>query len=385
MKVYSFGSLENGRKAGLYILKNSNGMSAEVTDYGAALVRLIVPDKDGTKRDVVLGYDDVAGYEKGHGSLGATVGRVANRIGNASFRLNGKEYKLTANNGTNCLHGGRDPYNKRMWDAAIPFGKISSGSVAAKVNAVESMNDGLPAYVQSDLNGDSIKFCLDSPDGDQGFPGNLHIEVTYTLTNNNELHIEYRAVSDADTALNLTNHSYFNLNGHNSKSVLDHVCSIKAEYFTPSDEILLPTGDLQSVLETPMDFRIGKEFSKDMDVQYNQLRFAGGYDHNYAIDGWDEPAGEGEKGFCKYREAAVLKSEESGIKMTVLTDLPGMQLYTSNGLNNEKGKGGVVYIKQCAACFETQFWPDSINKEHFPGGVLKAGEEFYSKTTYRFE
>lgn len=385
MKIYGFGNLADGRKAGLYILKNANGMTAAVTDFGATLVRLEVPDNNGRIKDVVLGHDDVTGYENGHGSIGATVGRYANRIGNAGFVLDGTEYKLTANNGTNCLHGGRDPYSKRLWNAVIPFGKISSGSVAAKMNAIESMNDGQPAYVQENIDGDTMTFSLDSPDGDQGFPGNVHIEVTYTLTNNNELHIDYKAVSDKDTALNLTNHSYFNLNGHNCRTVLDQICKIKAKKFTPSDESLLPTGEVRDVAGTPMDFRISKALGRDINEEYDPLLFAGGYDHNYVTDGWDEPVPEGEKGFCPYREVASLRSEESGITMVVLTDLPGMQLYTACGMDGEMGKDRVLYGKYGSVCFETQFWPDAINKEDFPGGVLKAGEEFCSRTTYRFE
>ena len=385
MRINDFGSLSDGRKAGLYILKNSNGMTVSVTDYGATLVSIKLLDKDGNVRDVVLGHDDVAGYEKGDGFIGASVGRFANRIGNASFSLNGETYELTANDGTNSLHGGRDPYSFRLWQAVIPFGKISSGSVAAKVNATESMNDGQPAYVQMDQNGDTVTFALDSPDGDQGYPGNLHVEVTYTLTNNNELHIDYRAKSDKDTALNLTNHSYFNLSGHDSGSVLEQVCEIEASKFTPNDAGLLPTGELRDVEGTPMDFRSPKAFGRDINDDYEQLKLAGGYDHNFIIDGWDEVPGENEKGFCNYRKAAVLRSEESGISMTVMTDLPGMQLYTACALGRDLGKDGAVYGKYNGVCFETQFWPDAVNKEHFPGGVIKAGEEYYSRTSFCFE
>jgi len=382
MKVYGFGTLEDGRKAGLYILRNSNGLSAEVTDYGATLVSLIVPDKCGMVRDVVLGYDDVSGYESGQSCFGATVGRFANRIGNAGFTLNGKEYQLTANDGANCLHGGRDPYNKRLWEAVIPFGKISSGNVAAKVNAVESMNDGTPSYVQSDISGERITFCLESPDGDQGFPGNLNISVTYTLTNDNELHIDYEAVCDQDTPLNLTNHSYFNMDGHESSSVLGQECMLRAEKFTLTDSGLIPTGDLADVAGTPMDFRTPKRLGLEINDNYEPLMVAGGYDHNFAIDGWDAP--DNSDGMRSYREAASLYSEESGIRMTVLTDLPGMQLYTANGLKDEHGKRGTLYGRNSAACFETQFWPDSVNKDNFPGCIMRAGEVFRSRTTYKF-
>ncbi len=414
MITRSFGKLEDGRSAGLYILHNNKGMEAHVTDYGAALVRLIVPDKDGNKRDVVLGYDDAAAYEKGGNSFGGTVGRVANRISNASFDLNGRHYILTANDGPNCLHGGRDPFVHRLWSAVIPFGTISTADLSA--SATESMNDWSKVPLgrntsrfnpvtdaqlyggadQSNLDsddpdklpevGDSVKFMLDSPDGDQGFPGSLHIEVTYTLTNKSELHLDYNVtrtygelgadVADSPQAvpLNLTNHSYFNLNGHNSGTVLTHEVQIDADWFTESDRKLIPTGALLEVSRTPMDFRTAKTLGQDIGADYEPLKFAGGYDHNYVLSS-DK---------TDYREVGFMYSKDSGIKMTILTDLPGMQLYTSNFLDGEPGKDGAVYAKRSAACFETQFWPDTINKPHFPGGMVSREEPFISRTTYRF-
>ena len=372
MKVRGFGKLSDGRSAGLYVLKNSCGMEVSVTDYGAAIASIIVPGKNDIGIDVVLGYGDAASYEAGGSQFGATVGRIANRVGDACFTLNGETYEMTANNGSNALHGGRDFYNKRLWETKIPFASMSSGDVAAKVIAKESMNDWHQAYIQDDIKGDTVTFCLDSPDGDQGMPGNLHIEVTYMLTNDNELHIDYAARCDRDTPVNLTNHSYFNLNGHGSETVLNHICRIDADRFTPCDEGLLPTGEVRSVSGTPMDFRIAKPLGADIRKDYEQLKLAGGYDHNYVLNG------------SGYREAATLYSESSGIHMSVLTDMPGMQLYTANGLGPEQGKGGALYSVNSAVCFETQFWPDSINKENFPDSVLKAGERFTSRTTYRF-
>ena len=411
MIIRSFGKLSDGRAAGLYILRNKHGMEAHVTDIGAALVRLIVPDKDGNKRDVVLGYDDAAAYEQGGCSFGGTVGRVANRISNAAFDLNGRHYILTANDGPNCLHGGRDPYVHRLWSPVISFGKVSTGDIA--LSATESMNDWSQVPLgrntsrfnavtddqiagTDDFNdlskippvGDSITFALDSPDGDQGFPGDLHIEVTYTLTNRDELHLDYKAVltrgepgvGPADTAapfavpLNLTNHSYFNLNGHDSGTVLTHKVWIDADWFTESDRRLIPTGALLEVGRTPMDFRKAKALAEDIGADYEPLKFAGGYDHNYVLSS-DK---------TEYRKVAYMYSEDSGIKMTVLTDLPGMQLYTSNFLDNEPGKDGAVYAKRGAACFETQFWPDTINKSHFPGGMVAEDAPFTSRTTYKF-
>ena len=219
-------------------------------------------------------------------------------------------------------------------------------------------------------------FTLDSPDGDQGFPGDIHIELTYTLTDANELHLDYRAVltEGKATPLNLTNHSYFNLNGHDSGTVLTQEVWIDAEYFTEADRRSIPTGTLLEVKWTPMDFRKPKALGSDIEADYEQLKFGGGYDHNFVL-------GEGQG---EYREVASMYSADSGIKMTVSTDLPGVQLYTANGLDNEMGKDDTVYGRRSAACFETQFWPDTINKENFPGGILREGEEFESRTTYTF-
>lgn len=373
MKMRGFGKLKDGRSAGLYILRNTRGMEASITDYGATLVSLVVPDKNDERIDVVLGYGDVLGYENGQNTYGATVGRFANRIGGAQFTLDGKTYKLAANNGTNSLHGGRDFYNKRLWEAMIPFTSISSKDVAAKANAIESMNDGGPAYVQDDMKGDTVTFSLYSPDGDQGYPGDLHIEVTYTLTNDCELHIDYSAWSDTKTPLNLTNHSYFNLAGHDSDvSIEEHLLKLRAAYYTPNDETNLPTGEIAPVKGTPFDFTSAKPIGMDINNNDDQLKLCNGYDHNFCLDG------EG------YRPVAEMCSETSGVRMVVLTDLPGLQLYSGNGISEEIGKCWYVYKKRMGVCLETQFWPDAVNKENFPGGILKAGEKFTSRTTYKF-
>ncbi len=369
MKVQNFGKLRDGRRAGLYILTNTSGTEVTVTDYGATLVSVVLPDRNGKLRDIVLGHDKVSDYEVGHGSIGATVGRVANRIGNASFELNGKTYELTNNDGPNTLHGGTDSYSKRLWQTKLPFSKISTLDVALEFR--ESMNDGGSAQWSGNLNGDSVTFVLDSPDGDQRFPGDLNISVTYTLTECNELRIEYKAVSNQDTPVNLTNHSYFNLNGDASGSVLNQECMVRACSFTPCDMYTLTTGEIRSVEGTPMDFRESKRLGQDIAADDEQLRFGNGYDHNFVLDG---------KGI-----AATLYSQDSGIKMTVETDMPGMQLYTGNYLDDPTGKRGAVYEKYSGVCFETQFWPDSVNKDNFPGGILKADEEFTSCTTYKFE
>ncbi|MBQ9157277.1 MAG: galactose mutarotase [Eubacterium sp.] len=344
----SFGKIADGREAGLFRISAGRDLTAWVTDYGAALVRLIFKDKDGVYRDLVLGYDDAASYERGTESFGGTVGRVANRIGQGRFSLGGRTWQLTTNNGPNTLHGGRDFYVHRLWE-------------------LDSESDS------------SVSFRLDSPDGDQGFPGNVCIKLTYRVTEDDQLLIEYHAQSDADTPINLTNHSYFNLGGHDSGSVLDQIVSIQADSMTETDHNSLPTGELLDLEGTPMDFRQPKALGRDIREDYEPLHIGNGYDHNYVIGGYD-CSGENNV----YREAASLYCKSTGIKMKVCTDLPGLQLYTANYVNEEPGKGGVVYQSRAAVCFETQFFPDAINHENFPGGLLKAGEEFVTRTGYRF-
>jgi aldose 1-epimerase len=378
MKSIKFGKLGDGRSAGLYILESSDGMRAAVTDYGAALVSLAVPDGKGRLRDVVLGHDDASGYESGSGHIGASVGRFANRIAGAGFELNGHKYELTANNGANCLHGGRDFFKNRLWGVKIDFTSVRSGDIMAAY-ASESISDKDPSRGLKGLHDDSITFCLDSPDGDQGFPGNMHIEVTYSLPGNGKLRIDYRAVSDADTPVSFTNHSYFNLNGHDSGTVMGHVARINAEYYTPVDAGLIPLEEPAPVAGTPFDFREDKMLGRDINADNEQIAFGGGYDHNFVI-------GE-EVGERTIQEAGILYSEDSGICMTVLTDMPGMQVYTANGLKEEPGKDGAVYGRRSAVCLETQFRPNAINStdpDIRKGCILKAGEEFISSTIYRF-
>lgn len=330
-----------GKKVTFYSLKNQKGMEIVVSDFGATLVKVLVPDKDGNLQDVVLGYDTVEGYEQGGVHFGATVGRVANRIGGASFELDGKEYQLTKNDNQNTLHGGVDYYNKRVWKT-------------------EQEDDT------------KVVFSLLSPDGDQGFPGNLRVQVSYELTDEQELKIHYDAVSDQDTIVNLTNHSYFNLSGHNGGSVLDQEVRICADAFTEADAESIPTGKIVPVEGTPMDFREKKTIGRDIEEPYEALIFGKGYDHNWVLDG---------KGF---RMVASMESRQTGIAMEVYTDLPGMQFYTGNFLENEKGKEGAVYGKRSGACFETQYFPDAIHKENFEGPVLKSGERYETTTVYKF-
>ena len=337
-----FGTTAKGERAALYTMKNQNGMEIAVTDYGAILVKVLVPDKDGKLKDVVLGYDDVRGYECGTLYFGATVGRVANRIGGGEFELNGKTYTLTKNDNQNTLHGGTDYYDKRMWK-------------------VEEADDS------------HISLGLHSSDGDQGFPGEVDIHVTYTLTRDNEVKIHYYAVPGKDTLLNLTNHSYFNLSGHDSGPVLDQEVMICADAFTRADEESVPTGELVPVEGTPMDFRMAKPIGREIQADYVALDFGQGYDHNWVIGG---------KG---YRQAASMYSGQSGIEMKVFTDLPGMQFYTGNFIERENGKGGVIYRRRQGACFETQYFPDAVHKEQFEGPVIKAQEAYDTTTVYQFQ
>lgn len=340
MKTCEFGNTKAG-VATLYQMKNKNGCELAVTDFGATLVRLIVPDKSGKAQDVVLGYDSAKIYEERSASFGATVGRVANRIGKAEFELNGKTYKLTANDNGNSLHGGCDFYNQRMWKVA-------------------------------EQTENSVTFFLESKDMDQGYPGNVKIYVTYELSEENEVKIHYHAESDADTLLNLTNHSYFNLSGHASGSVLDHEVEILADAFTRADAESIPTGEIVPVKGTPMDFLSYKTIGKEIEADYEALNFGLGYDHNWVING------EG------MRKAAAMRSPETGIVMEVYTDLPGMQFYTGNFLVEEPGKEGAVYKKRAGACFETQYFPDAVHKENFEGPVVKEGEAYDTTTIYRF-
>lgn len=336
-----FGTTSKGENASLYTMKNKNGMTAAVSDYGAVLVKVLVPDRDGNMQDVVLGYDDVGGYESGTLYFGATVGRVANRIGGGAFELNGKTYALTQNDGWNTLHGGKDYYDKRMWE-------------------VREADDS------------HVTLMLHSPDGDQGFPGEVEILVTYTLTDENEIKICYHAVPAEDTLMNLTNHSYFNLSGHASGLVLDQEVMICADAYTEADAQSIPTGRVIPVQDTPMDFRERKPIGQEIGADYQALVFGQGYDHNWVLNG------------SGYRQAAAMYSAQTGIEMKVYTDLPGMQFYTSNFIVQENGKEGEVYRKRQAACFESQYFPDAVHKEQFEGPVVRAGESYDTVTVYQF-
>ena len=339
--VRDFGVTEDGQKAKIYLLENKNGMQISVSDYGATIVQVIVPDRNGEKVDVVLGYSDVMGYEAGGVFFGAPVGRIANRIGNAEFKLNGVSYPLAANDSKNNLHSGPDFYSKRMWNVDL---------------ADEA----------------KIEFSLYSPDGDQGYPGAAAIKISYMLTEDNELNIHYYAKPEKDTIINMTNHSYFNLSGHSSGTILDQSVWLDAEEFTRADEEAIPTGEILNVSGTPMDFTTLKTVGRDIDADYEALRFGGGYDHNYVLSG------------NGYRKVGEMHSAKTGIGMDIYTDLPGMQLYSGNFIIEEAGKDGAVYRKRSGICFETQYFPDAVHQESFKGPVVRKGEIYESTTAYRF-
>ena len=343
VRVETFGSTSKKEEAVLYTLTNENGMSASITNYGAALVKLNVPDKEGKLRDVVLGYDDVTGYEKVGGSFGAPVGRNANRIGGAVITIQDKTYELEKNDNGNNLHSGTNYYNKRIWN------------VGEKTDS-------------------KIEFVLHSPDGDQGYPGTLDMHVTYELTEDNELRLIYDAVPDQDTIINMTNHSYFNLDGHDSGNVLKELVTLDADYFTRADAQSIPTGELVDVTGTPMDFRMPRALGEAIDADYEAVRLGKGYDHNWVL-----------KNNGKFDKVAQAVSEKSGIVMEVWTDLPGMQMYTANFLDNEHGKNGAVYGIRDAVCFETQYFPDAVHHENFASPICKKGMPYHTVTSYKFE
>ena len=343
MKQRSFGTGKNGEAATLYTFENKNGMVMEVSDFGATLYSLIVPDKENNPCDVVLGYDNPDGYMGPSGTgFGATIGRNGNRIGKARFVLNGKTYELDKNNNGNNLHSGLDYYHHRMW-------------------AVKETTEN------------SITFSLHSPDGDQGYPGTFDVDVTYTLTEDNALQIDYYGVPQADTIVNMTNHSYFNLNGHASGSIVEQEVWVDADAFTATDSELIPTGEIVPVEGTPMDFRTKKKIGRDIGENYEALVFGGGYDHNWCLN---------TNG--KFAKVIEMSSDVSGITMEVYTDLPGVQIYSGNYLSEEKGKDGIVYHQRQGICFETQHYPDAINHDNFPSPVVKAGEEYRTRTVYKF-
>lgn len=345
----SFGKTKDGTAVEVYTLKSSKGLVAKIMTRGATLTELHVPDKNGKIADCILGWDDVAGYESEDNQyFGCTTGRVCNRIAKGKFTLEGKEYSLAINNEPNHLHGGAEKsLDKVVWKAKAWGGEKASG----------------------------VTFTYTSPDGEEGYPGNLTVSVTYSVPRDkNNLAISYKATTDKATPINLTNHAYFNLSGAGSKTVLNHALRINAEAFTPTDETLIPTGKIESVEGTDLDFRKFTRIAKS--VKNFDEKPELGYDHNFVL----KPKPEGKKlGF-----AAALRDAKSGRQMRIMTTEPGIQFYSGNFLKGQKGKDGKAYAHRSALCLETQHYPDSINQESFPSTVLKPGEEYASQTIYQF-
>ncbi len=343
IQVSEFGVTSDGQQVRRYVMTNRSGMKVVLLNYGAVISEIHVPDREGVFRDVVWGYESVAGYEVNKPGFGSAIGRNANRIGGASFTIGEKTYELQKNDGENNLHSGAPGYNQRMWKGVI-----------ADDNKVE--------------------FAIESPDGDQGFPGNAQVVISYTLSDDNELRISYKAKADQDTIFNLTNHSYFNLDGQESDSVLEQQVWIDADAFTLTDAGLIPTGEICSVEGTPMDFREFHALGERIEADYESLKLAGGYDHNYVLNN---------KG--RFALCCKLKSEKSHILMEVYTDLPGVQLYCGNFLDKEAGgKNGKVHERRSAVCFESQYFPDAIHHENFKSPLVKAGDIYKTETAYRF-
>ncbi len=346
IKRENFRQILDGKQVDLFILKNKNGCEARITNYGAKLVSLTMPDRDGELADVVLGYETLEGYINGSPSMGATQGRFANRIAGAQFVLNGITYHLTANNGRNSIHGGDKGFRKVVWDAT-PI---------------------------STPDGEALELTYLSKDGEEGYPGNLQVKVVYTLTNENELKIDYTATTDKPTVLNLTHHSFFNLAGAGEGDILDHIIQINGNYFLPTDSEMIPTGEIRNVKGTPMDFTTPRRIGERINADDEQLKFAGGYDHCWVL---------GDPG--KLKLAATVFEPKSGRVMEVYTTEPGLQFYTGNSLKNEKGKEGKIYQSRYGFCLEAQHYPDSPNKPHFPSTVLNPGEVYRQTTIYKFK
>jgi aldose 1-epimerase len=341
-----FGRLADGSEVELYTLTNSHGMKVSITTFGAAVTALWVPDRDGKPADVVLGYDSLEGYLQDNSYFGAIVGRYGNRIGKGRFTLDGKVHQLSVNDGENHLHGGKTGFSKLLWQAKPLQGDFFS----------------------------ALALTLTSPDGDQGYPGTVKLTVTYTLTENNELRIDYEGTSDRATVLNPTHHSYFNLSGSFANTILDHLLMIDADAITPVDKGLIPTGKLMDVKGTPFDFRKPTAIGARINEPLEQLVFGKGYDHNWVLNRYDG----------KVRDVAELYDPASGRLMTVATDQPGLQFYSGNFLDGKAMGKGTAYPYRSGLCLETQVFPDSPNQPSFPSATLRPGQTYRQTTIYKF-
>ena len=346
LNQHPFGQRE-GQPVDLFTLTTTSGLEARITNFGGIIVNLLVPDRAGQRADVVLGFDSLDDYLKPHPFFGALIGRVANRTGGARFTLNGRTYQLVQNEGQNQLHGGSHGFDKAVWTAE----DASRGSTPA------------------------LRLTHLSPDGDQGYPGAVQVTVTYSLTDDNALRIDYEAVPDQDTVINLTNHAYFNLAGAGSGTILDHHLRIDADHFTSVDAEMITTGELRPVAGTPFDFRQATPIGQRIEADDEQLRIGAGYDHNFALNqhAADTPVIE-------------VTDPRSGRVMQVSTSMPGVQFYSGNRLGQRPlvGKGGMAYGPRFALCLETQHFPNAANLPAFPSPVVRAGETYRHWTTYRF-
>lgn len=351
ISISSFGALPDGRAAALYTLTNPSGAQLCLTDYGARIVAVRVPDRTGNLADVALGFDSAADYIRQDNYIGATIGRVGNRIAGSAFTLNGKDYHLDANEGPNCLHGGHNGFDRQLWHAEPHEGEAA----------------------------DMVTFTYTSADGEEGFPGTLRVTVSIGWSHENDLSICYSAVCDQDTLCNLTNHSYFNLDGHGAGSIEEHELWLRASHFTPVAAGSIPTGEIRAVAGTPMDFTQPKKIGRDIREDYEQLLLTGGYDHNFVIDGWNDDG--------TLRHIATVKGPKSGRVMKAYTTLPGVQFYAGNFIDVQPGKDGVTYGNRCGFALETQYFPDTIHHENFPSYVFggENGREYDSVTVYKFE
>ena len=339
----SFGTFD-GKEVSLYTLTNKKGDVIKLSNYGAGIVEIIVPDRKGKKENITLGYDNFDGYAKGDKYFGKVVGQYANRIAKGKFTLDGVDYTLAINNAPNSLHGGPTGWHSRVWDAQV------------------LKNTDFPA----------VRFTYNKPDMEEGFPGNVVAEVVYTWTDNDDIIMDYKITTDKNTVVNITNHAYFNLHGAGVGDILDHEAVIRASAFTPVDSTLIPTGEIRPVEGTPFDFRTPHLIGERIGMDYDQLKIGGGYDHNFVLDNAEEVD-------------ATVYDPSTGRVLEVMTDQPGVQLYTGNFLDGtQTGHGGKVYKYRSGFCLETQHFPDSPNRASFPPVVLTPAEPFLSSTTFRF-
>ncbi len=340
----NFATEVDGKPIALYTLTNDAGMEVCVTNFGGRIVSIMVPDREGVMQDVVLGFDNIDDYMTIPSDFGAAIGRYGNRINQGRITLDGKEFQLSCNNYGHCLHGGEKGWQYQIYEA-------------------------------NQIDNQTIELVMHSPDGDNGFPGNVEAKVTYTLTDDNAIVLAYEAITDAPTVVNLTNHSYFNLSGNHAKSVLDHLLTVSADGFTPVDSTFMTTGEIAPVEGTPMDFRTPTAIGARLHIDDEQLRNGNGYDHNWVLNTGCDPD----------KVSVYMVSPESGISLTIRTNEPGIQIYTGNFLDGTvKGKGGITYNTRAGICLETQHYPDSPNKPHWPSPVLRPGEKYESLCIFSF-